>query len=185
MLGELMDGPLHGYLLRTIISTAIGPLRQMSWGALYPLIRRLEAEGLIAPVPGDGAGEGERQRRIYGITEAGRHRFFDLMMKPGEYNTDYSDAFTIKLGSFHHLTPEQQDDILQQYRAYVQFLLDHLQSCRRYIAGHTSIIEAERPNILRAIDHRLHLLQADKEWIDGEIARGAAWEGAAMPRPMS
>lgn len=172
VLGELMDGPLHGYLLHSIVSTAIGPLRQMSWGALYPLIRRLEQEGLIAPEPDQNQANGGRQRKVYGITDAGRARFLDLMLKPAEYNVDYADLFAIKLSSFHHLTPEQQDDVLRQYQSYVRFMLDHLQSGRRYIAGHSEILEAERPHILRTIDHRLHLFRADREWIDAEIARG-------------
>src|SRR5258706_7725123 len=47
VLGELMDGPHHGYSLREILSRMLGPFRQISWGVLYPLIRQLEREGLI------------------------------------------------------------------------------------------------------------------------------------------
>lgn len=182
VLGELIDGPLHGYMLHSIVSAAIGPLRQMSWGALYPLIRRLEQEGLIAPAPDQNQANGGRQRKVYGITDAGRARFLDLMLQPVEYNADYADLFTLKLSDFHHLTPEQQDDVLRQYQTYVQFMLDRLQSSRRYVAGNKEILEAERPHILRSIDHRLHLLRADKEWIDAEIAHG---ETAREDKPVS
>ena len=48
VLGELMDGPHHGYKLREILSNLFGPFRQISWGMLYPLIRQLEREGLLA-----------------------------------------------------------------------------------------------------------------------------------------
>lgn len=185
VLGELMDMPMHGYMLHTIISAAIGPLRQLSWGALYPLIRRLEQEGLIAPEPDESRGEGGRQRKIYRVTGAGRARFFDLMMKPAVYNADFADLFTLKLGDFHHLTPAQQDDVLRQYRTYVQFMLEHLQSSRRYVAAHKEILEAERPHILRSIDHRLHLLRADKEWINAAIACGSTQEDEPMPQPES
>ena len=71
ILGELMDQPMHGYLLREIINLAIGPLRQMSWGALYPLLRRLEADALIEQSP-EPSGSGDRPRKIYRITSAGR-----------------------------------------------------------------------------------------------------------------
>src|SRR5262249_32839433 len=47
VLGRLMSQPFHGYLLRQLLGVAIGPTRQISWGVLYPLIRRLEGGGLI------------------------------------------------------------------------------------------------------------------------------------------
>ena len=40
VLGELMDGPHHGYELREILSRMMGPFRHISWGVLYPLIRQ-------------------------------------------------------------------------------------------------------------------------------------------------
>jgi DNA-binding PadR family transcriptional regulator len=66
ILGCLMSQPFHGYLLRRLLSVAIGPARQISWGVLYPLMRRLEDDGLIASVAsGDAAEDGERQQRVY------------------------------------------------------------------------------------------------------------------------
>ena len=50
VLGELTAGSHHGYLLREILGKILGPFRQVSWGALYPLIHRLSRDGLIAPV---------------------------------------------------------------------------------------------------------------------------------------
>ena len=54
VLGELMDGPHHGYLLREILGRLLGPFRHISCGVLYPLIRQLEREGLIVPFEEDG-----------------------------------------------------------------------------------------------------------------------------------
>src|SRR5579871_5535110 len=41
VLGELVNGPMHGYLLREILNRVLGPYRTMSWGVLYPLIHAL------------------------------------------------------------------------------------------------------------------------------------------------
>ena len=62
VLGRLMSQPFHGYLLRQLLGVAIGPTRQISWGVLYPLIRRLEEGGLIESRPATG-GPADRQRR--------------------------------------------------------------------------------------------------------------------------
>ena len=166
ILGELMDNPMHGYLLREIISLAIGPLRKMSWGALYPLIRRLEEEGHIeieAPTT-ERSENSERQRKVYRISESGRERFFYLMLKPDEYDADYPDRFNIKLINFDHLTLAQQREQWQRYQGYAQFLLDHWENSRRFVLRERHITSQERVWILQNIDHRLHLAAADKEW---------------------
>lgn len=170
ILGELMDQPLHGYLLRDIINLTIGPTRQMSWGGLYPLIRRLEEEGLIEQVE-DAEASGARPRKSYRITGAGRSRFLDLMLRPEEYNSDYPDLFNIKLGKFDYLSKEQQLGILERYQGFVQFLKRHLEEGQHYVADHLYIPETERPHVLRAIAHRAHLAAADLGWIEEEIAR--------------
>ena len=69
VLGELIGGPHHGYLLREILGKIFGPFRQISWGALYPLIHRLEQQGLIAPQASNLMSQGKRgQRNLYRIT---------------------------------------------------------------------------------------------------------------------
>ena len=170
VLGELMDQPLHGYLLQSIVGKAIGPTRQMSWGALYPLIRRLEGDGYITPYEEDDDGTGGRQRKAYRITEAGRSRFCALMLEPGEYNADYPDLFNIKLVNFDQITPTQRRAILEHYRAYLRFTSDYMRTARQDVVDNPRIPAPERPYIVRTIDHRLHVARADLEWTGGEIA---------------
>jgi DNA-binding PadR family transcriptional regulator len=188
VLGELMDQPAHGYLLHSIIKTAVGPIRKLSWGALYPLIRRLEREGLIAPVAAMEAvacaGADGRQRKVYGITEAGRARFFALMAEPGAYDTEYPDLFSIKLSNFHHVDRDPRLEILRHYRGYVQLLQSYMQTARRRVEAEPRIPEAERPYILRVIDHRLHVARADIQWIEAEIASTAHDGTAPLERPV-
>lgn len=170
ILGELLDHPLHGYLLRDIVNLAIGPIRKMSWGGLYPLMRRLEEDGLIEQLEEKG-GSKARPRKIYKITAKGKAHFFDLMLKPEEYTLDYPDIFNIKLLNFDHLSKEQQLSILQHYRGFVQFLLGHFQANERYVTEHHHIPDSERPYVLQVIAHRSHLASADLAWIEAEIAR--------------
>src|SRR6266478_3486365 len=59
VLGELMDGPHYGYILRDILGRLLGPFRHISWGVLYPLIRHLESGGLIVPDEKSGAAQSE------------------------------------------------------------------------------------------------------------------------------
>jgi len=177
VLGELMDKPLHGYVLHSVIQKVIGPVRQMSWGALYPLIRRLEQGGFIARAEG---GAGGRERKLYRITDDGVTRFYALMAEPGAYDADYPVLFTIKMSNFHHVDQEQRLAIVRHYRAYVQFIYDYMQTSRRHITLEPEIPEAERPHILRTLEHRLHGAQTDLQWIDAEIERLSGEDSASL-----
>ena len=171
VLGELMDQPMHGYQLQRVLSYALGPHRQMSWGALYPLLRRLQTTGLIALE--EGPAEGARQRKVYRITEAGRRAFFAGMLEPADYAAESSDLFGVKLGNFGYLRPDQRLRILRHYRAHLDAMLSHLAAMRAYVAEEPQIPEVERPWVLRVIDHRTHVTAAERDWLDDEI-RGCA-----------
>jgi DNA-binding PadR family transcriptional regulator len=170
VLGELLDQPLHGYLLREIVNLAIGPVRQMSWGGLYPLVRRLETEGLIEQAK-DARHSGARERKVYRITPAGQERFLFLMLKPEEYSLDYPDLFNIKLTNFDHLSINQRLDVLRHYQGYVRFILDHLQNGTKHVSSQPRIGEGEREHILRALEHRSAVSNADLAWVEAEILR--------------
>ena len=176
VLGELMDGPHHGYSLRDILSRMLGPFRQISWGVLYPLIRQLEREGLIVQDEESSAAGGtgtsnSKQRKSYRITESGRKRFSLLMEDQSEYGPDYPEYFIIKLNNFDHISREQQLAILWQYQGYLQALNFYGQSAQQYVSSNPAIPDGQRPHILRTISYRMCTTQAEIAWIEQEIAR--------------
>jgi DNA-binding PadR family transcriptional regulator len=177
VLGELMDGPHYGYLLRDILGRLLGPFRQMSWGVLYPLIRQLEREGLIVPDEKIEAGrsksiKGNRQRKQYRITEAGQRRFLALMLETGDYTADYPELFLIKLNNLDHLTREQQLTLFWHYREYLQIEKKYLEEGQRNISDGTHFIpEDQRAHVFDVIGFRLSGIQAEVDWVAGKIAR--------------
>jgi transcriptional regulator len=65
-------GPLHGYGLARRIEQISGDLLAVNQGTLYPLLLRLEQEGVIASAW--GTSENNRRARFYQLTAAGRRR---------------------------------------------------------------------------------------------------------------
>lgn len=63
-------GPMTGYELRSWIDQAIGHFWSESFGQIYPELKRLADEGLIAP--GEAASQGGREGKPYRITAKGR-----------------------------------------------------------------------------------------------------------------
>ena len=70
VLAALRIAPMHGYQIALEIEERSDGYFQFRHGTLYPILHRLEKEGLIA---GDWSDPGEgRPRKQYGLTEAGR-----------------------------------------------------------------------------------------------------------------
>ena len=68
LLAVLQEGPLHGYALRDVMRRRSAGLFDLLPGTLYPLLRRLEAGGLVSSGWRPGP---KRRRRVYQLTEAG------------------------------------------------------------------------------------------------------------------
>ena len=54
VLGLLSEQPLHGYELKKRLSETLGPLWGISFGSLYPALRRLERSGAIEAADYEG-----------------------------------------------------------------------------------------------------------------------------------
>ena len=48
ILGLLLESPMHGYELRKRLTGLLGAFRAFSYGSLYPALRRMQTDGLIA-----------------------------------------------------------------------------------------------------------------------------------------
>jgi PadR family transcriptional regulator PadR len=70
ILAALIDGPRHGYQLALFIEDQSAGFFSFNHGTLYPILHKLEKEGLIQ---GDwSGGDGGRKRKSYRITARGR-----------------------------------------------------------------------------------------------------------------
>jgi PadR family transcriptional regulator PadR len=71
-LKALAQGPAHGYRIAAWINQASDGALELKEGTLYPLLHGLEQKGLIR---GQWRREeGERELRVYALTERGRRR---------------------------------------------------------------------------------------------------------------
>ncbi|RKN43759.1 PadR family transcriptional regulator [Streptomyces hoynatensis] len=69
LLSVLEAGPLHGYAIITAVQERSGGALELRTGTLYPALNRLERLGLLRS---DWRSAGERRRRCYELTDAGR-----------------------------------------------------------------------------------------------------------------
>ncbi|OPJ61606.1 PadR family transcriptional regulator [Clostridium chromiireducens] len=112
ILGELMEEPQSGYYLRSALQVSLGHHRKVSYGVIYPLLEKLEKDGLveITTVGADG-----KNKKVATITEKGKKRFFELMKMPVPSGAHNADIYLIKLDVMQHLTLDEQIQLLDQF----------------------------------------------------------------------
>jgi PadR family transcriptional regulator, regulatory protein AphA len=81
ILGLLGDGPRSGYDIKVQVEAAAGHFWKESFGSIYPVLARLEGEGLVAVREESAAG---RRRRLYGLTPQGRAALRRWLVEPVE-----------------------------------------------------------------------------------------------------
>ena len=83
ILAVVEEGPHHGYQLALEIEERSRGYFRFNHGTLYPILHKLESEGLI--VGAWDASSGGRRRRQYSLTDAGGERVGELRMALGQY----------------------------------------------------------------------------------------------------
>jgi DNA-binding PadR family transcriptional regulator len=154
----------------------------ISYGSLYPALRRLEREGAIEivapvpalnPIPATGSLDGDlaaarmrrpgkvsrRARKAYRITDRGNARLDELLIADDAPDDDRT--FALKLVFCRHLEPAARLALLERRRAT---LADRLARARR--SGGSPGDRYARS----LFEHRAQSTQRDLEWIESLIA---------------
>jgi DNA-binding PadR family transcriptional regulator len=180
ILSKLLHRPMHGYLIQTILNAAIGPFRRLSWGTLYPMMKRLEKSGYVAAIE-DGTGD-PRGKKTYRTTEAGRRRFLQMMTAQGNYDADYRDLFRLKLGCFGNVEEDVRQMILGDYRACLTKVLEYSATMIERIESDSAVPADEKRFALLGLEHQTMLAKSESEWVDSLKFEQAAWASAEKKR---
>ena len=174
ILSQLMKNSAHGYLIAKIINDIIGPYARVSNGRLYPLLAKMEQAGLIAVrTEPASAPPGDRQLRVYEITEAGRKRYrvliMDTTLNPGEYQK----LFSLKVCDFAFLSPVERLRLIDHYMHYCQAHMIHLTMQMEELLQESSSWWPENDpasnkehieRIIRVMQHYIDEWQLEYDW---------------------
>jgi DNA-binding PadR family transcriptional regulator len=127
VLGLLHGSPMHGYELRKQVNGVLGWSRLLSYGSLYPALKRMLRAGFIAEhVAAEPAAVSRRQRIVYELTAAGNAQFTRLMADVGPSAWE-DDNFDVRFAFFSWTTLEARLRILEGRRSRLQERLDRVQ----------------------------------------------------------
>ncbi|SRR5712692_4853882 len=94
VLGMLGLEPRSGYDIKQLADISTRHFWAISYGQIYPELRRLHAEGLIKA---QDASRGTRQRTVYRLTPKGRQALHDWVADPAIENVELRDEMLLKL----------------------------------------------------------------------------------------
>jgi DNA-binding PadR family transcriptional regulator len=189
ILGLLKEQPLHGYELKKRLGDTLGSLWGVSFGSLYPALRRLERAGAIeivapgshrppvapVPMPATGSIDGEtaaarlrrlpkptrRTRKQYRLTPRGHDLFAELLAGDDASGADEEKTFALKFAFCRHLSSDARLALLERRRAELN---DRLAEARG-----SSPRRGDR--YLRSLaEHRTESTARDLAWLDELIA---------------
>ena len=174
ILGILHESPMHGYELRKQLATKVGAFRAaISYGSLYPTLRRLQADGWISEgspelEPAEATAEipvmtSKRGRVVYKITAEGKERFQELLAQVGPET--YEDAaFGVHFAFFARTDQDTRLRILEGRRRRIE---ERREGLRDSLARAAERIDAYTLELQR---HGLDACEREVRWLEELIA---------------
>lgn len=154
-LGLLLKEPLHGYRLKQELELFMSGCISVNYGAIYPLLKRLEERGAIRVIE-----EPDSSRKSYSITDKGRVIWKQQMMEhPHESWVHARARFMIKFFFFSHLAPKERIKLLE-HRLIV---------CRLRQENHSLEILPEDPYQSMAWQRHWLMVEYEINWLEEQL----------------
>jgi DNA-binding PadR family transcriptional regulator len=171
VLGLLHESPLHGYELRKRLNLMLGWGRLLSYGSLYPALKKMLRSGWIEEHTVPSASPASRRPRIvYQLTDGGEREFVRLMSEVGPAAWD-DDNFDIRFAFFGRTDMEIRLRVLEGRRTRLQERLERVQ-------GQLALTQKEMDQYAAELQrHGVESVEREVRWlselINAERAGGA------------
>ncbi len=166
---------MHGYELRKRLTLMLGWGRVLSYGSLYPALKKMLRGSLIEETPGPATTVVSRRPRIvYRVTEAGTAAFERLMADVGPTAWE-DDTFDIRFAFFGRTDMESRLRVLEGRRTRLQERLDRVQ-------GQLSMTQAEVDRYAAELQrHGVESVEREVRWLNDLIAAERALPPETRP----
>ncbi len=163
VLGLLHEGPMHGYQLRKRLNLMLGWGRVLSYGSLYPALKKMLRNQLIEETAISAAGATSRRPKIvYEVTPAGTEEFARLMSEVGPTAWE-DDNFDIRFAFFSSTDMEIRLRVLEGRRTRLQERLDR-------VRGELAMTQAEVDRYAAELQrHGVESVQREVRWLSDLI----------------
>ena len=166
ILGALTLKPMSGYDFKRFADESVAHFWAESYGQIYPILKQLAAEGLIAPATRKRSGP--RERIAYTITDRGRQVLRQWLTEPAEHQIGRIEIL-LKLFFARNAPPGHAVRLVEEFRG------DCLEKLGVYDATEAAIRgehegHADLPYWLMTLSYGRHVSNALVAWADETIA---------------
>jgi DNA-binding PadR family transcriptional regulator len=162
-LGLLQREPLHGYRLKQQLELFMSSSISVNYGAIYPLLKRLEERGELATLVSDQT-EAGLSRKTYCITAKGSQQWYQKMMEhPHESWVNSRSRFFIKFFFFGNLEHPERIKLLEHRLSVCQLRLESLEV--EQLPFFTD------PYQKAVLQQCFDVLQAEIQWLREQLAK--------------
>jgi len=176
ILGLLKDHPMHGYQLARELTEQLGGLWKVSYGSLYPTLRRLEREGAVEAITGTTASGAGRRKTVYRITDEGERLFLALLEEPARDGQAEDARFRVRLVFFRYLPPETRIRLMERRR---QSLENRLTGVKSAIGA---AVEGGDEYTRALMEHGRTATESDIAWLTGLLQHERTRYGITAPQ---
>lgn len=159
ILGLLKEREMHGYELRKQLGARLGFFWSVSFGSIYPTLKKLERRGFVEKF--HIADQMSRRKQVYRITDAGHAEFMELIAE-GASSAWEEEKFPLRLAFFRYLKPETRIRLLERRKATLEDKLAEGHRCMRNARSDEYILKLTR--------HGMDIAEHDLRWLDELIA---------------
>jgi len=165
VLGLLAYAPLSGYDIRRIYERSLGNFWSESYGHIYPILKRLEDEGLATGAVQRQSGRPDRT--VYTITDLGREELHRWLAQPLD---PHKERVELLLKVFHgwEVGPDAMVELVGQKRAEHEALLRRYDQYDQDMTAHP---EPPTPYWLMTVSCGRHMSEAWLAWCDETLEK--------------
>lgn len=133
VLGMILDEPRTGYDIKKLIEAGVGNFYKVSYGNLYPALKRLADERLVTL---DEQTHGKKVKKYYIATDDGKKSFMEWLSIPFDHSLG-GEALMVKIFFFGRLPEDARRRQLGEYEVHFR------QSLRKLMAMEKAILKEE------------------------------------------
>ena len=172
IVGLLMDRPAHAYALKKLLAPRVSPSEQINDGVLYPLLTKLESEGIIHGR--EEVSAGKRKRTIFSVTAKGETAFLAWLSSDADESDEMAHDFfmghplLVKVQFFSRLPPPRRAEKLAAQLRRTELKLRDYDEIRSGMVAREA--DAFRVALL---DLGVAQQKANRKWLREQLAKTA------------
>jgi DNA-binding PadR family transcriptional regulator len=160
-LGMLMQGRMSGYDIKKITEQTIGIFYKMSYGSLYPALKRLVDEAYLTEEETNDS----KNKKLYAVTAKGQQHFIAWLREPLKAN---KREYMVKIFFYDYLDEETRQRNLSDYQRSIERQIGQLNAVQAVVAKELEQLEHKEQYYYRVstMHYGLQFFQMEHEWLN-------------------